>query len=170
MQAAMTTAVTPILSQVSSSAREVRAVPTGNLHLTLAFLGGVPQNRVDAARQVASTSAETLRPRGSPIDFVFDTVEHWRKPEILCAVAQGASIQGVRLAQTLTQALTAGGFTPDLTKPFRPHVTLARKATYPPRETSFPPVTWRFAEFALVQSRTAPGGSIYTVLASYPFC
>jgi 2'-5' RNA ligase len=169
MQAALAAAVEPILRNMAGTARGARAVPTQNFHLTLAFLGGVPVERVDAVRQVASACAETLRQRAAPIEFVFDAVEHWRKPEILCATARGASLQGVRLAQTLTGALTGAGFSPDLTKPFRPHVTLVRKATHPPRDTSFPAVTWTFAEFALVQSRTAPGGSIYSVLASYRF-
>jgi 2'-5' RNA ligase len=169
MQAALAAAAAPILRQVSGASRQVRAVPTENFHLTLAFLGGVPQDRVDAARLVATPCAAKLRERAAPIEFVFDSVEHWRKPQIICATAQGASIQGVRLAQALTGALTAGGFSPDLTKPFRPHVTLARKAMHPSRDTSLAPVTWTFSEFALVQSRTAPGGSIYTVLSSFRF-
>jgi RNA 2',3'-cyclic 3'-phosphodiesterase len=169
MQAALAEAVAPIVRQVSGAGREVRAVPSQNLHLTLAFLGTVPQGRVDMARQVAADCAETLRRRGSPIGFVFEGIEHWRKPEILCATAREASLPAVRLAQSLTDALTAHGFSPDLTKPFRPHVTVARKVAHPSRETGFPPVSWTFSEFALVQSRTAPGGSIYTVLSSYRF-
>jgi RNA 2',3'-cyclic 3'-phosphodiesterase len=169
MQAALADAAASLVREVCAASEGVRPVPTQNLHLTLAFLGSVPHVRVDAVKQVASRCAETVAWRPAPVELVFDTVEHWSKPQILCAVARDASLPAVRLAQALTGALTAERFSPDLTKPFRPHVTLARKAANPSRETTLAPVSWSFREFALVQSRTAPGGSLYTVLNSYRF-
>lgn len=169
MQAALAQAAASLVRAIEASSRDVRVVPTQNFHLTLAFLGSVPGFRVDAVKQLASRCAETVARRPLPVELTFDTVEHWSKPQIVCAVARDASIPAVRLSQALTSALTAEHFTPDTTKPFRAHVTLARKATREPRDKQFEAVSWSFREFALVHSRTAPGGSVYTVIGSYRF-
>lgn len=73
------------------------------------------------------------------------------------------------LASALKCELTAAGFTPD-PKPFRPHVTLARKVPPGTPDRAMQSVLWSCAEFALVESRTGPGGSSYSVLNSWPLC
>ena len=61
---------------VDATARQVRAAagrttPRENLHVTLAFLGGVPESRLtplaDVAGQIASLS----------FDLVLDRIEYW---------------------------------------------------------------------------------------------
>jgi len=88
------------------------------------------------------------------------------------AGAQPPSTASARLADNLSTALklqlTSAGFTPDL-KPFRAHVTLARKVSHSIPTMEMDPVVWRFTEFALVDSRTGPGGSAYRVLTSFPW-
>ena len=59
------------------------------------------------------------------------------------------------------------GLTPDR-KPFRSHVTLARKVARPKALPGLRPVVWRFDAFALIDSRTEPGGPLYSVIDSYP--
>ena len=73
----------------------------------------------------------------------------------------------------MKRELVAAGFTPDL-KPFRPHVTLARKVRVAGgRERirdeglELRPIRWTFSSFALVDSRTEEDGAIYTVLDSF---
>lgn len=167
MQATLAEVAAPLLHGAGSDAR---TVPTQNFHLTLAFLGSVPEERVGAVGQVALSCAQAFSARGaSAVTLVFDTVEHWRKAQVLCATARETPDVGVQLAEALKQSLVAEGFAPDITKPFRPHVTLVRKAARAPREQSIRPVLWTFAEFALVHSRTDPAGSVYTVLKSYRF-
>lgn len=166
MQATLADAAAPLLRAAGGSAR---AVPMQNFHLTLAFLGSVSLERVGAVGRVAVKCSQAFSAGASPVTLVFDTVEHWRKPQILCATAHEAPAAGVQLSEALKQALVAEEFAPDITKPFRPHVTLARKAVHAPREQSIVQVEWTFTEFALVQSRTAPEGSVYTVLESYRF-
>ncbi len=157
-----------------------RVVPTENFHLTLAFLGSVPESKLASLTRVAETVADAFRnlpQHPAPIAIALDEVEHWRKPELLCATASEPAPAATALAQVLKEALVAGGFTPDLKTlelvdkltmtQFRPHVTLARKVRHPIRTTSMNPLLWSFSEFALVESRTGPQGSVYRVLESY---
>ena len=56
----------------------------------------------------------------------FDALEYWETPKILCATASRDSSSARELAIALGEAAVAAGFSPDI-KPFRAHLTLARK-------------------------------------------
>jgi RNA 2',3'-cyclic 3'-phosphodiesterase len=143
-----------------------RPIPRQNLHATLAFLGSVPENRFPDLGPAAAAVVASWRRRASPaIELPLDCIEHWRRPQILCASARVTPPAATDLASELKDALLAAGFAPDL-KPFRAHVTLARKVERA-RDTQMTPVLWRFDSFALVASETAPLGSSYSVVSSW---
>lgn len=152
-----------------------RPVAEHNLHTTLLFLGSVAESRVSEVATIgARAAAGTLVARddsSSPPGFVLDRIELWQKAHVLVATTSVSSGSGHLVANALAgnlQRETSGaGFAPDL-KPFRPHVTLARKVAFLKTVLRMEPVEWRFAGFALVESRTAPDGPVYTVLRSYP--
>jgi 2'-5' RNA ligase len=152
-----------------------RPVAAHNLHATLLFLGSVAQSRVSevmaiAARATAGRTVPDAAGSSSP-GFVFDRIEFWKKPRVLVATPSVAGGAGDALAGALAEVLAretlSAGFAPDA-KPFRPHVTLARKVAFLKTELSMEPVPWSFADFALVESQTDPDGPVYTVLESYP--
>lgn len=143
-----------------------RAVPPANLHVTLAFLGSVPQRRVPEVRQLARRAAANC-PSLQPLELRFERLDHWPRQQILCAVAAEEEPVASALAAALKDAAAAAGFAPDL-KPFRTHVTLARKVAHAPPERTLHPTLWRFDGFALVDSRTESEGPVYSVLESYP--
>jgi 2'-5' RNA ligase len=150
-----------------------RLVPAANLHVTLAFLGSVPERRLTELAEIARGAAS-----GGSLELAFDHLEYWRAAQLLCALPTEAPAPVAALARRLQDALAASGFAPDLksswsvevniTRPFRPHVTLARKVQRPSRVTEMEPVTWIFADFVLVDSKTLPEGSVYTVLERFP--
>lgn len=142
-----------------------RPVPVRNLHVTLVFLGSVATARVPALESLARHCAgETSVPRPLPLRWI--RLEHWERSQVLCAVPEdGAAVTA--LAAALQAAATAEGFSPDL-KPFRAHVTLARKVMRPPPLPALHPVDWSFDGFALVESRTESEGAVYSIVASYP--
>ncbi|MBS0379927.1 MAG: RNA 2',3'-cyclic phosphodiesterase [Proteobacteria bacterium] len=143
-----------------------RPVPDGNFHVTLAFLGAVSGARLAELAaligRIADGEAEVPPPLG------FTRLEFWRKAGVLALVTDADPPEVVALAGGLRAATLAAGFTPDL-KPFRAHVTVARKvrgghaAALP-----FAPVSFRCQELALVESTMRAGGPLYSVLESRP--
>jgi RNA 2',3'-cyclic 3'-phosphodiesterase len=141
-----------------------RPVPAANLHVTLAFLGSVPQRRLGELAEIASGTAA-----GGNLELAFDHLEHWRAAHLLCALPAEAPAPIAALARRLQEALAASGFAPDL-KPFRPHVTVVRKVSRPGHIEQIHSVVWRFTELALVESRTLATGALYSVVESYLLC
>jgi RNA 2',3'-cyclic 3'-phosphodiesterase len=133
-----------------------RPTRTGNLHMTLAFLGDTELARVDALKHAAGRVA----PR--PFELVVDQPGYWKHNRIAWA---GSSADPPALAEmvgALRGALTEAGFRFDA-KPFVSHVTLLRKASAPEKLPSLPPIVWRASGFALVRSVPGPRGTDYAV-------
>jgi 2'-5' RNA ligase len=154
----------PLVTQL-----QAQRVPPANLHATLCFIGAVPQERLAALLDAVTP----VRGRDATLDF--EALEYWAKPKILCATAPetAGSAPARELAQRLAEAVTAAGFVPDA-KPFRAHLTLARKVAAGraaecewPRELS-PPIRVHCDHFVLMQSQRAESGSLYSVVASWP--
>ncbi|HTD30323.1 MAG TPA: RNA 2',3'-cyclic phosphodiesterase [Steroidobacteraceae bacterium] len=142
-----------------------RAVPEENLHVTLAFLGQVPAARTTELAALAHRVGTNGALAGTPLVLQFERLAYWHAPQILVALST-AGAAAAALAAALQREASAAGFLPDL-KPFRAHVTVARKVTHAAASTPLPSVSWKCAEFALVESRTIATGSVYSVLESY---
>jgi 2'-5' RNA ligase len=138
-----------------------RRVPVASYHLTLAFLGAVPRARLDTVRQAAD------KVRASAFDLVFDRIEHWPKPRVLCLVASTLPDAAHALIQELWRVLVRAGFTQDV-RPFKAHLTLARKLERPPPDHAIDPIPWRVDRFALIESSSTMDGPVYTPLAFWP--
>jgi 2'-5' RNA ligase len=149
-----------------------RPVPETNLHVTLAFLGSVPEPRLEELRAIARRIAARFPGEAVPLALSLEALEHWAKPQVLTVLERKAEARpapasgAARLAQLLTTGTAAAGFSPDL-KPFRAHVTVARKVPRPPGPSAMSRVPWSFGAFALVESRTLAEGPVYSVVESY---
>jgi len=159
--AVLTAYVAPLVAQL-----EARTVPAQNLHATLCFIGAVEEDRVDALRAAAASI------RGRPARLRFDALEYWETPKILCATASRDSSEASELAIALGEAAVAAGFAPDI-KPFRAHLTLARKiaaaraAMVPLPLPIEPPMVMRADKFSLMSSRREGEISIYSAVDSW---
>ena len=153
--------VAPLVAQLGA-----QAVPAQNLHATLCFIGAT-EERLDALRGAAASL------RGRPVQLRFDALEYWETPKILCATASRDSSAASELAIALGEAAVAAGFAPDI-KPFRAHLTLARKipvaqaATVPWPMPLAPPMVMRADNFVLMSSRREGAVSIYSPVDSWP--
>lgn len=163
-------------TRVAAQASGGRPVAVGSLHVTLVFLGSVPRCRLPelaetarvATAGVAGPASGTADSPGSALEIGFDRLEYWRAAHLLCALPAVAPDWVARLARRLQDALAGAGFAPDI-KPFRPHVTLARKVDHPARTVEMQSVAWSFTDFVLVDSKALPERAVYTVLERFPF-
>jgi 2'-5' RNA ligase len=129
----------------------------------LEFLGDVPEVRLPDvldAGAAASVSAVAC-------DLVFDRVEHWKRPQVLCLSASSIPGSLASLVQSLRSELAVRGFAPE-GRPYKAHVTLARKVRKAPPPELVDPLSWLVGELALVQSVTERSGSRYESLATWP--
>jgi 2'-5' RNA ligase len=142
------------------------------LHVTLAFLGEQPEDRLAELERVgldaaARSQAGTLR-LGAAGHF-----GSGRAPRVLWVDLAGDVAALATLHTNLSQRLKAQAF-PTEDRPFRAHITLARR-----RETAQggPPRGWppqvKHADFkmdtlTLMQSRLSPRGPTYTPLYHAP--
>jgi 2'-5' RNA ligase len=130
-------------------------------HVTLEFLGTVPEARLAAVREAAEAV------RAAPFELVFDAVEHWRRPAVLCLVARGLPPALEALVAQLRAGLATRGFEPEQ-RPFRAHLTLARKVTRPGPVGPCEGLHWPAQDFVLVESVTERTGSRYRPLDRWP--
>ena len=141
-----------------------RATRPETIHITLAFVGDVPEARlpelVAAARAVA----------GEPSVVEVDRLAHWGHNHICWAGCSRPPPALDRLVAALRQQLLAAGFAVDRAQDaFIPHVTLVRKThSAAPASVLEPPLHWPVREFVLVRSELGGEGSTYRELARFP--
>lgn len=138
-----------------------RRIPSRNYHLTLAFLGGVAEDQLDAIRAAAATV------RADTFDLCLDVHGHWRGPKVAWLGCSNPPVTARTLAGALWAALQPLGFQPD-PRPFRPHLTVLRGCTACDWPGPVTPVDWPVRDFALVRSETLPEGPRYTVIGRWP--
>ncbi|MBI5039925.1 MAG: RNA 2',3'-cyclic phosphodiesterase [Gammaproteobacteria bacterium] len=138
-----------------------RAVVPENLHMTLAFVGGV------TAEQRACMEAAAATVVAPPFTVTLDSLGFWPRPKILWAGASVMPPALTELVAALSTVLVPCGYQPE-SRPFQPHVTLARKAQRSPVVREIPPFVWQANAFCLVDSVTGEQGSEYRVIARWP--
>ena len=138
-----------------------RPVADGNLHITLAFLGSVP---VADREKVEAVAAGVV---AEPFGFALSELRLWSRAKTLVLAPAQTPPPLASLYTTLWERLETVGYARER-RPFRPHVTLARKVNSPGEMTLRGPVEWRADSFALVRSVTDPGGAKYEVIRRWP--
>lgn len=155
LRAQMAAVAAPIVAR-----GEGRAIPPQNLHITLAFLGGV------ASEKVAAVMAAAADIESPPLRLSIERVEVWRGAGILCMTPATAP-ELTELVDRLRIKLLARQLEPDQQE-FRPHVTLARDWRERHVDGSIGPFEWRAEDFVLVESAATPEGSAYRILRRWP--
>jgi RNA 2',3'-cyclic 3'-phosphodiesterase len=142
-----------------------RAIPARNLHVTVIFLGAVPEERL--AHVVAT--AQSLQKLTFDVRFMLhlDRMEFWRRSNLICLTAQYAPPQLQSIVERLGTGLRERGFELHEQPTFRPHVTLVRDVTRGPAGAEIAPVAWPIESFALVESQVGQHGSQYSVLEEW---
>lgn len=128
-----------------------------NLHVTLAFLGGVD----GARRRCLEDCAQALR--AAPFTLVLDRSGWFRRAEVVWLGSGEAPAALSELAGALANCQRHCGLDPD-DRPFQAHLTIARRARRPPPSGALSPLSWSVDAFCLVVSDTRPEGAAYQVL------
>lgn len=157
---------TSALSEVSlsSATADLRWVPSSMRHVTLAFLGSVPDEEheelVEALRSVGTGLAPSTAVLG-PTTSVLGT-------RVLCVPVSGLD----ELASAVRMSTARFNRSPDRDEPFVGHLTLARARRGRPIPSARigVPVSsaWPVSEIRLMSSETGRKGTEYTPTALVP--
>jgi len=136
------------------------------IHLTLAFLGDVPEAQLPLLRQTAQSI------RAEPFVLDIDCLGFWNRNHLLWAGNASPNVALAELIELLQQALTEAGFAVDRrNRIFTPHITLIRKlpeAVVPLTLPAIDLICWHCTRFALVCSQTPGAGATYQTLVDFP--
>ena len=145
----------------------VRWTPPENQHLTLKFLGEIPEDRVDALVGRASAKLAAL----APVELAlggFGAFPSAREARVLWLGVQRGAGALARLARQLDSASRVAGVERER-RPFAAHLTLGRLREPARVEIERLPapesVAWTATEVVLYESRLAPDGARHVPLA-----
>ncbi|HYD39933.1 MAG TPA: RNA 2',3'-cyclic phosphodiesterase [Anaeromyxobacter sp.] len=158
-----------------AAASDVRWVAEENLHLTIQFLGAVPEERVAAVETAVTEVAAAARPLSLEVKGA-GGFPNARRPRVVWLGLAGDVPALAALAAELGKRLTPLGFAPEA-RPFSAHLTLGRA-----REPRGAPglggalaaaaqdggVAWRAAELVLFESHLSPKGPRYEAVLRAP--
>jgi 2'-5' RNA ligase len=139
-----------------------RAIAARNLHVTVAFLGAVPEERLEHVVEIAR-SAQKLTLDGKFM-LHLDRLEFWRRSSLVALTATETAPELLKIVDGLRAGLRERGFQLQEHATFRPHVTLVRDVARGPAAAAVTPVQWPVESFALVESQVGQRGSQYSVL------
>ena len=137
-----------------------RAVSPENAHLTLAFIGDVAKGSLPVLQAIGDRAPKM----GFAVSF--DSLGAWRASGVAWIAPAVLPPPLLKLHSTLTDALAKAGFELEI-RPFRPHVTLARRCLQPLKRSSSPPIVWRADKLYLIGSELRSEGPVYRNLASW---
>lgn len=132
-----------------------------SFHLTLAFLGDVPERRQPELLELAAGI------RLPPVSVRLDKLGYWKHNQILWAGSKEPAPELAAMAATLQEKLLAADFISEV-RPLVPHVTLLRKILHPGALPEVGPFEWRAGELVLARSWRSDRGAAYDGIERWP--
>jgi len=147
-------------AEKAARATRGRVTRAETVHLTLAFLGEVGEEKLPLA--VAAARGAGGRPHSLPIE----QARWWKHNRIVWVGPNETPGPLASLEVELKRNLLEMGFQLEA-RPFAAHITLIRKAGEPRELPPLPAIDWPVAEFVLVRSALSREGSSYEVLERF---
>ena len=138
----------------------IKLVKKTNLHLTLEFLGEVPdKDKEELIERLNDVKAE-------PFEIELTRTGFWKKPQILFIGTTIVPKQLLSLVKSIKKSVKQQGLKTDR-REYKPHVTIARKVKQliVPKETF--QISWQVNSFALVVSNSTNEGVEYRVIREW---
>jgi 2'-5' RNA ligase len=166
------------IASLAGALSSVRWVNVASLHLTLAFLGDLDDERLAAAHEATQAAAR----QGAPFTLTLDRLGTFgpaHAPRVIWAGVGGEVAALRRVQSALADELDRRGFPPQEHPTYSPHITIAKiKSRLPAPEltalqqrvnASFAHVaTWAVATLDVMKSEHIYPPVRYSTLASYP--
>jgi len=137
-----------------------RVTRAETIHLTLAFLGEVDEQRLPAAISAGRSAA------GAPHRLPIEQARYWKHNRIVWVGPDETPEPLAGLAADLKSSLETERFELE-SRAFQAHITLIRKAHEPRALPPLPAIEWPVDEFVLVRSVLAREGSSYETIERF---
>ena len=138
-----------------------KRVPECNFHITLVFYGSAD------ARQRACLELAADKITARRFNLNLSQLGYFAKPKVIWLAPDDIPDALTQLQFDLSQVLVEQCAYQAEQRPYRPHLTLARKSRQAPSEKVIDAVSWQVHRFVLVQSITRPEGAEYRVLKEW---
>ena len=144
---------------INSVAKTVEGQPVDrrNWHITLAFIGAFPEQRVPFLLERAAEI------RVEPFRLNFDRLEYWPRPRVASLTAATVPDELQALVDALNSVLRDAGIEPE-ERVYRPHITVVRRARAFTTERLAQRMSTEWSSFELMESVSGPGGVSYVPL------
>jgi 2'-5' RNA ligase len=151
------------LAKSIDSVETGRIVQKTNYHLTLVYLGETTKQQQATLHQALSTLTQSL----SPCQIALTSLNTFTKGTTHIVYADVVKTDALKkLQQAVALTVEAIGFSLD-TRPYNPHVTLARKVKKAPPKSAIND-TFTAETLTLFHSHRVNGKLTYTPLKTYP--
>lgn len=171
----MRTIIEEVSAALGKSPLDVRWVKTGNIHLTVVFLGSVRAEDLTAMERPIDEICSAYEPFSIALNGV-GCFPHARSPRVIWAGLEGDIERMARFRDNLQERLVPFGIKEEK-RPFRPHLTLGRFNSFRRADRELEGFMERYRDLAspvcslgelvLFKSDLSRGGSIYTKLKSW---
>ena len=161
------------IARLKEAVPEARAswARDANLHLTLKFLGEIPQNSVSDFSKAASRAVAGLQPFSIHLEHTGVFPTHGQ-PRVLWLGINDPSGELGELHARLERESAQAGFAKEA-RPFHPHLTIARlrqpdnarALAVAHKQMEFEPVEIAVTELVVIRSELSSEGSKYTVVS-----
>ena len=162
-----------VIRDLKRAGADIKWIHPRATHLTLKFLGEIPEKKVeDIARRLGEVASRT-----GPFDMVLDGIgvfPDWGGVKVIwTGIGEGAR-EAENLAGAVERSLAGEGFPPEGRK-FRPHLTLGRARSGKGRsdlknaalKIKVEPAKSTVDKIVIFRSELTPAGALHTPLASF---
>jgi len=137
-----------------------RVVPRYNWHMTLHFVG----NTTFAEKTCLDNQAANIQ--ATQFQLTLDQTGYFKKPKVYWLGCSRPPEALFDLQRNLGEEICRCEYQPE-TRPYTPHVTIARKIQHAPDIKPPGSIVWDVDRFVLIESVSQPGGVRYKVIEEY---
>jgi 2'-5' RNA ligase len=138
-----------------------RVVPRYNWHMTLHFIGNTTFD------EKACLDRQARKVQANAFDLTIDQTGFFKKSKVFWLGCENSPKALFDLQQNLGKKISQCEYGPE-TRPYSPHITVARKVTEKPEFKLSSKIPWYVDRFVLIESVSEPGGVRYRVVETYP--